>query len=354
MAFDFENIFKYINDEIILTDNKFNIIFHNAKLIDKGHKKTLFDVTESMINNNVKKQILSFGKSDNNHIFFKLIIKNDELSGNIPVNLHICKIKDSKVKGYCIIIQDVIQEVRNKIQKATFVDIISHDLKNPMRANIQILELILNNKFGKIDNNLRPVLNELLDSCRFMNYMADNLLIKYKNETELSELKKQKYSVVKLIKDQCETLSNQISRKNQSVELVIKSNTDDIYIDVEKIKKVINNLIINASEQSIENSKIVINIENTTELIIISFVSQGYKLNNNALNDMFEEYISCSNKFRKVGFSLELFNCKKIIEAHNGDITAKNGINGMEITVSLPVKQVLSGMEKSSFHWGEL
>ena len=259
---------------------------------------------------------------------------------NIPVNLHICRIRNHKNEtiGFNVIIQDILQEIINKIQKSTFIDIISHDLKNPMRANIQILDLILKNRFGEINNNLKPILEELLNSCKFMNYMADNLLIKYKNEIETYELKKQQYSIVKLIKDVCNKINNILDRKNQSIELIVNGNISDVNIDIKEMSKVINNLLVNASEQSKENSKIIVQVENKEKIINVSFTDYGYKQPKQILDNMFEEYLNCTNKFRKVGFSLELFNCKKIIEAHQGSISAKNDIeNGTSIIFSLPV-----------------
>ena len=92
--------------------------------------------------------------------------------------------------------------------------------------------------------------------------MTDNLLIKYKNEFDLNELQKQTYSIIELIKDKANELEKVLERKKQIIELVINGTINDIEIDVDEIGKVISNLIINASEQSIENSKIIIQIEN--------------------------------------------------------------------------------------------
>ncbi len=336
----FLQVSKYSDDEIILTDENFNIVFHNSKFITSTKKNSLFDVTNFIMNKNIKQKIFDFKKSENKHLFFKLIIKNNKALEDIPVDFHICKIKDKKHKliGYSVFIKDILQEVRNKIQKATFIDIISHDLKNPMRANTRILELILKNRFGVVEKSLKSVLEELLSSCRFMTYMADNLLIKYRNEFEMNELNKRKYSIIKLIKEECNNSMNILNRKNQTVELIVKGDISNVNIDVKEMSKVINNLIINASEQSIENSKIVIEVEKKDNKINVSFTDYGYSQKNIVLDNMFEEYLSCSNKFRKVGFSLELFNCKKIIEAHNGNIYAKQSENkGTSITFSLPV-----------------
>lgn len=337
----FMHIFKYCNEEIIVTDEKFLVLFHNSKYITDNKKYNLFDITEDFMNENIRERIEKFKKSDKNHLFFKLMFNDDYSFRNVPIDVHISKIKNRRniIKGYTVIIQDISQELKNKIQKETFIDIISHDLKNPMRANIQILELILKNKFGKIENNLRVVLDELLNSCRFMNYMADNLLIKYKNEFDLYELQKQQFSIVKLVKDQCNKLMNVLERKKQSIELVVKGEISDVEIDIEEMSKVVSNLIINASEQSIENSKIVIQIENCMNSINVSFLDYGYPQKPEFLNGIFEEYIASSHKFRKVGFGLELFNCRKIVEAHGGQISAKNELNtGTAITFTLPLK----------------
>lgn len=336
----FMHIFKYCNDEIIVTDEKFNVLFHNSKCISNYKKISLFEITNNFINEEIKRNIENFKKSEKNHIFFKLIFDTETLK-NTPIDVHICKIRNRKnlVKGYSVIIKDISQELKNKIQKETFIDIISHDLKNPMRANIQILELILKNKFGKVENNLKIVLDELLNSCRFMNYMADNLLIKYKNEFDLYELQPQNFSIVQLVKEQCNKLMNVLKRKKQTVELIVKGEILDTEIDVEEMSKVVSNLIINASEQSIENSKIIIEIENNINNISVSFIDYGYPQKPEILNGIFEEYIASSHKFRKVGFGLELFNCRKIIEAHGGQISAKNEFNtGTAITFSLPLK----------------
>ena len=336
----FLNIAKYSSGDLIITDEKFNIMFHNSKNAIKANNTTLFDIMENFLNDNIRITIENFKNSQNNHIFLKLIFNAENNFQNIPIDLHISKLKNKKgkIKGYIVIIHDITQEIRNRIQRETFTDILMHDLKNPIRANIQILELILNNKFGRIESNLKTILDELLNSCRFMNYMTDNLVMKYKNEFNLYELQKQKYSIVKLVKDRCNKLMNLLDRKKQTIELTIRGDYNEAEIDIDEMEKVINNLIINASEQSIENSIIKIKIENSKENINVSFTDYGYSKNLKNPNEIFEEYLTCSNKFRKVGFSLELYNCKKIIEAHNGRISAQNAENkGTSIIFSLPL-----------------
>jgi len=336
----FTHITKYSNSEVIITDEKMNILFQNTKYNFKNNIFSITDLTPNYENNNLIINFENFINSNKMHLFLKLIFNDKNNLHNIPMDVHICKIfnKKNKLEGYSIIIQDITQEIKNKIQKETFIDILTHDLKNPMRANIQILELLLNNKFGNIDNNLKSILEELLNSCSFMNYMTDNLILKYKNEFNLYELEKENCSIVKLIKEKVYQLSKVTDRKKQLVELIVKGSIPEINIDITEVDKVINNLIINATEKSIEKSRIIIQIEKNKKNINISFLDYGYVKKMKNLNEIFEEYITCSNKFRKIGFGLELYNCRKIIEAHNGKIWAEHVNNRTSaITFSLPI-----------------
>ena len=336
----FHQILKYSDNEIIITDENLNIIFQNSKFNFENQKFSFTVLTSKDASKNLNNHFTRFKNSNKNHIFFKLIF-NDENNNftNVPLNVHICKIKNSeKLNGYTIIIQDITQELKNNLQKQTMVDVLMHDLKNPLRANIQALELLLNNKFGKINNNIRLVLDELLNSNKFINYMTDNLIIKYKNEYSEQEITKEKRSIVDLTKQRCNNLLGFFDRKKQNIELIIEDKIPTISFDYEAIEKVINNLLINASEQSVNNSKIIIQIKKIEEYISVSFINNGHFETGESLNKIFDEYITCTNKFRKIGFGLELFNCKKIIEAHQGKIWANNELNkGTSITFCLPI-----------------
>lgn len=337
----FYQILEYSNNEIIITDENLNIIFHNSKFDFKNKKFSLSSLAPNYTNRNLNNHFSRFKNSDKNHIFFKLVFNDEENNfKNIPLNVHICKIKNNigKLIGYSIIIQDITQELKNSLQKQTMVDVLMHDLKNPLRANIQAIELLLDNKFGNINNNVRLVLDELLNSCKFINYMTDNLIIKYKNEFSMQEITKEKRSFVDFVKQRCNKLLSFLDRKNQYIELTVEDKIPLICFDIDAMEKVVNNLLINASEQSLDNSKITINIKRQNDYILISFINNGCFETGESLNKIFDEYITCTNKFRKIGFGLELYNCKKIIEAHQGKIWAENTQNkGTSINFYLPI-----------------
>ena len=162
------HISKYCAGDIIITDSKFNILFQNSRYDFKNNKFEIAYLTSGFENKNLVINFENFKNSSKNHFYVKLIFNDKNNFSAIPMDVHICKIKNKsgQLKGYSVIVQDITQEIKNKTQKETFIDILTHDLKNPIRANIQVLELILKNRFGILEIKLKNVLEELLNSCR--------------------------------------------------------------------------------------------------------------------------------------------------------------------------------------------
>ena len=68
----FFQISKYANGEIIITDENFNIIFHNTKYIEDKKQCNLYDILNNFMNKNIEESIENFKDSNKNHIFLKL------------------------------------------------------------------------------------------------------------------------------------------------------------------------------------------------------------------------------------------------------------------------------------------
>ncbi len=108
-------------------------------------------------------------------------------------------------------------------------------------------------------------------------------------------------------------------------------------IDFVEIKRVVNNLIANASEYSPLGGRIVLRLFETKNEICLSVQDFGKGMNLTEQKDIFSHYISYAKKYKKVGSGLGLYITKKIIDAHNGKIKVDSKPNhGTTITILLP------------------
>lgn len=337
-----DNIFKFSDNEIILADRNFNIMSNSNRYTTplSDRNRNFIDLINKINPEKIVNYILDFQSMPQENLSVKIQFKNILLNKDIPTDINISKIftENNTLNGYLIMVRDVSQEISIQNQKETFIATLTHDLKTPIRAQIRALELILDNKFGVIDNNLTEILKEVLNSCKFMQYMTDNLLTKYKTENGQLNIVKEKNSMYELIKNNSENLKYLIEQKNQKIKIFYNTNIKELDFDSYEIERVLNNLIINASEYTQENGEIIIKVEEKDQFLQVSVSDNGWGIPKEDLEKIFDEYISSAKKFRKVGSGLGLYICKRIIEEHNGEIfvNSEEG-KGSEFIFTLPL-----------------
>lgn len=179
---------------------------------------------------------------------------NNNNSKIYSVNITLSKIYKhddyTKIQGFVVIIRDVTEEILIQTQKDTFIATLTHDLKTPIRAQINALNLMLKGTYGKLTKDQEIISKELLVSCKFMKAMTDNLLTKYKNDRGQLEIVKRKTCLKQILKSVYENLKYILNQKNQQVIINYNSMIEEVDIDEIEIERVLNNLIVNASEYS--------------------------------------------------------------------------------------------------------
>ncbi len=342
-----DNIFKFSNSEILLTDSKFNVLSHNNRYTISPQENP-FNFIELVNKSNEEKlvqHIIDFGTIPQQNISLRLKYKNDITGENIPVNACISKrfTEQNTLDGYLILVNDISQEIKSQAEKETFIATLTHDLKTPIRAQVRALELILDSKFGDVNDNIKGILSEVLNSCKFMQYMTDNLLTKYKSESGQLNIVKEKKSIYEIIKNNSENLRYLLAQKNQKINILYNTDIQELEFDPYEIERVLNNLIINASEYTPDSGEITIKIEEVDNYLKISVIDNGWGIPKDDVDKIFDEFMSSSKKFRKVGYGLGLYICKKIIESHDGKIYVKSEEGkGSEFVFTLPIDKKIA------------
>lgn len=339
-----DNIYKFSSGEVIITDEKFNIVSKNERYTVLPENRT-HNFIDLIRDENYEKDInyiIDFHNIPQQFLTLKLNYINQITCKYMPSKVCISKIftQNNDLSGYLIIVFDISQEVQYQQQKETFIATLTHDLKTPIRAQVRALELILDNKFGKIDESLAEILGEVHNSCKFMQYMTDNLLTKYKSQSGQLNIIKERKSLYNIIQNIKENLKYLLEQKNQKIIIEYFSEIKELNLDPYEIERVLNNLIINAAEYTPDNGIITIQVKNNDKEVLVSVIDNGWGIPENEISLIFNEYMSTSKKFRKVGYGLGLYICKKIVEGHRGKIfvTSQEG-KGSNFTFTLPLEK---------------
>lgn len=287
-------------------------------------------------------------------------VKDTQLNKDVPI-IFISALSDShnKIKGYDlgsfayiekpfdinIVKSQIFNLLKNrKAQeilasgKEGFLATVAHDLKTPINAGINALNLLLNENLGELQDMQQEIVEDLLDSTKFMQDMVENILCKNKMENGKNILSKEVYSLKKLIEHCIELTKYILAPKQQKIEFHSDIDNPLLPLDFVEMQRAIHNLIANASEHSMNGSKILIKIFKSNNKMGFFVQDFGKGIDLEHQKDVFYQYMSLAKKDKRVGSGLGLYITKNIIDAHGGEIILKSEPGyGTKITVLLPV-----------------
>ena len=231
------------------------------------------------------------------------------------------------------------EEIKKKINKArdAFYAMVTHDLKTPISAEITALQMLLKKNFGDLTAEQKEIINDILSSVKFMKTMTDNILCSYSQKNSNPGLKLGPGDFITMINTSIQETKYILEEKEISLEFKSDVKSAPVTADEIEIKRVINNLIGNASEYAPRGSKIVLRLTRSGGEYTFSVTDSGCGINLENPNDIFDENVTFAKERKRIGFGLGLFISKNIVTAHNGRIFAESKVNhGTTITFTLP------------------
>lgn len=322
-----EAVINSLSDGILIIDDKHKILRVTPKISE------WFNINDSKI---LKKDIYEFINPIKNTKFEKfnnteIYIKNSSACFEATTKL----LALDEKKRYVIIIKDITSQKEIEKIKEDFVATLTHDLKVPIIAERNILEFLINEKFGSINNEQKIAITNMKNCNDELLELVQTLLDTYKINDSGIELNKKEVDFGNFTQEIVEEM-RPIAEKN---ELEIRCNTQNtqILIDPIQFKRVIKNLILNAISHSDTEKYINIKIEQSEDFVTIKITDYGKGIPQEDLDKIFEKYYSASKKFRKIGTGLGLYLSKQIVKAHNGEISVSSKENeGTEFCIKIP------------------
>ncbi len=328
-----ESVINSLSDGILIINDKFEILRATPKIlkwfgIKKGQNiigKNIFEYIQ------LSDDTLEADKLENNEVFIKHTPTNNFLISSQPL-MHIEK------KRYVIIIKDITVEKEIETLKTDFAATLTHDLKVPIIAAANMIDLFLNEKFGKVSEkqefalkNMQASNNELLDLVQILleTYkIGDKGIDLYKEDIELNPFAQEVVNnMLPLTKD-----------LNMNINFTPAKSNPVINGDKVQLQRVIKNLISNAINHSHSQKDIDVKIGEIKGFATISVIDYGQGIPKDEIKMIFNKYYSAAKKLRKVGTGLGLYLSQQITQAHGGEITVESEENTRtEFCVKLPM-----------------
>jgi len=230
---------------------------------------------------------------------------------------------------------------------------LAHEIRNPLTP-IQLSAERLQHKLG---DHLEGSQAEVLGSAtRTIIEQVETLKAMVNAFSEYArppQLERKALDLNALVEDVAELYQGQVD--GPVIELALTTLPAPVYADSGRLRQLLNNLIRNAIEAVPEPSSCRVTLVTqerrrdsgaTVAGVELVVRDTGPGFAPEVLNELFEPYVTTKSKGTGLGLPI----VKKIVEEHNGSITARNTAAGAEITISLPVAGVVAALPGSSEH----
>ena len=269
-------------------------------------------------------------KTKNIDVFIKHTPTNNFVMNSIKLSL------DDDKKRYVVLIKDVTNEREIETLKEDFVATLTHDLKVPIVAEANILNFLIEGKFGDVTEKQRVALMNMKNSNQELVELVQIILDTYKIKEKGVKLVKENIMLNKFIEDivnETQPIAN-----NSGITIFFEPEHDiKISADPLQLERVIKNLISNAISHSNTKNRIDIKTGEIHDFITISVIDYGQGIPQKELKLIFNKYYSAAKKFRKIGTGLGLYLSQQIVKSHGGEIVVNSEENVQtEFCVKLP------------------
>lgn len=233
-------------------------------------------------------------------------------------------------------LKNSIESERNQEKfKSELISNVSHDLRTPLTSIIGYLQLIDNEKTTE-ENKKKYVKSAIEKSYKLRDLIGD--LFEYsKLQSNSVSLQMSNVNVIEIIEQSIGELYVEAMEKNIVFIKNYEYSNINLYIDSNKIGRVFQNILSNTVKYSVDNSKVLIDINEDENYVIISFENQIEQESLKDVDKIFNRFYRCneSRNSETPGSGLGLAIAKSIIDLHNGDIYAKCENNIFKIYVKL-------------------
>lgn len=197
--------------------------------------------------------------------------------------------------------------------------IIAHEVRNPLtNVNLSMEQLRHDVNNGEFDvEGMNVYFDIITRNCDRINQLITEML----NSSKPAELKFTSYSLKNIMEESLELANDRIALKGIKVEKQFDTEGRKVFIDPEKIKIALLNIVINAVE-AMEPKKGILTIKNEVRnsKCLISISDNGAGISNENLRKLFDPFYSGKPK----GMGLGLTTSQNIVLNHKGTIDVES------------------------------
>ena len=246
---------------------------------------------------------------------------------------------NGKALGVMGISRDITDRKKLERQRADFVAMLTHDIKNPLAAILGYVELLMEEEVGRHTKEEEDFLQRLKDNALTINALVGNYLDLARVEAGQLTLHKTVQKVEEILQHVVEQHSGVARRRQIVVTVQIASNLPAVVSDESALERVFTNLLRNALKFTPETGRVEIRAMRhpTENSLVVEIRDTGPGVAPEDIPFLFERYRRTKLTRHQEGTGLGLFIVKTFVEAHGGYVEVEGNLGrGACFRVALP------------------
>lgn len=215
-----------------------------------------------------------------------------------------------------------LREEKERMEK-DFITFVSHEMRSPLvviRQYIEALNAIAGDSFSKD-------VQDIIERCRTRVQALEKMIEHWLDISRIGKgtfaLKKEPLSLTHIIERSKEEMDPILTKKGVVLETDVPENLPEISGDEGSLIRVFINIIGNAAKFTPEKGRITISAKGSEGHVTVSISDTGAGIPSDKLPFIFEPFFRVKGKEERDGGSgLGLTFCRRIMEAHDGEIEA--------------------------------
>ena len=232
------------------------------------------------------------------------------------------------------------QEQRINRMNMSFFANISHEFRTPLTMISGPVSMLCDDQ--TISEFNRRLLMIVRRSVSRMLRLVNQLMDFNKLENDTLRLKVRRMDIIAELFTICDIFKVNAEEKGITFKSVGLEDSFLMFLDRDKLEKIMNNLLSNAMKFTPKGGTIVVSLDVAAGMATIMVQDSGKGIPDSELEDIFQRYYQLDNQTKgklNWGTGIGLYYARKLAELHHGTLVAgnKEGEPGAVFTLSLPV-----------------
>jgi NtrC-family two-component system sensor histidine kinase KinB len=256
----------------------------------------------------------------------------------IPVEVYLHKVNYQNTDCLQWMLRDISASKELERLREDLMAMIYHDLRAPLSNVETSLGMLASMLPVENEPTIKSILSIVTRSMDRLQRLIDSLLDIHRLDSGQAVIKQKNTSLSNLVADALEIVAPMAEGKRQKINVLVSHELPEIWADSDMLRRVLINLIENATKYTPSDGQIFISAQQQDLFINVCIRDTGPGILPEDQDRVFNKYIRLKNKESIHGLGLGLAFCKLVIEAHGGKIWIESQKGeGTSFIFSIPV-----------------